>query len=338
LTLTGELRDRRSPLARFLREHFPNTRAIAADVRIEAANATTIRPAASLGRHSSTIGTAFDWRLRFYLSAEPGRGLRPTTGMDPDWSAFLASLDDVVRRVRPVGRRLGRLAEDLLNRYCVVLALAEQIWRAGPIAVRQSLLFELEPKRRVADFLAIARVEWLDDLRALSWTAYDALADQLRQPAILNPTFDGSSDIGGADGDLILGDCLVEIKTTLNPRWNRDWLYQLLGYVLLDYTDRYRIRSIGIYLARQSVFVRWRLDEVIRLCSPYRSDSLDQLRADLVEALHQSKCRPEGPPFEPAPALRLGPNAHPRHQRREEGLTSADHAGIQLELPGFRVE
>jgi hypothetical protein len=338
LTLTTELRDPRSPLSRFLREHFPNTRAIAADFRIESANATTIRPTLPLGRHLSTIGTAFDWRLRFYLSAEPGRGLRPTARMEPRWSTFLASLDDVVRRVRPVGRRLGRLTEDLLNRYCVILALAEQIWRAGPAELSQSPLFELAPKQGIAEILALARSEWLDDLRGLSWAAYDTLGDQLRLAAVLNPTFEGSPDVGGADADLILGDCLVEIKTTLNPRWDRNWLYQLLGYVLLDYADCYQIQSIGIYLARQRVMIRWPLADVLAAASDGHALPLNELRVRLSETLRQTSGRLISPLDVLTPVRELAPTSRKRHPRSGESIVWADQAAAQLELPGFQAK
>jgi hypothetical protein len=266
---------------------------------MEVANAPTIAPAAALDHPYSTIGTAFDWRLRYYLSTEPWARLRPSATEDPGWSAFLASLDKVVRHTRPVGRRLGRFAEDLLNRHCVVLALGEQfvssetsgVGRASTLVARQAPLFLPEPKQVVAKALAIVRDEWLADLDALSWAAYDTLGGLFGERFVLHPTFDGRVDVDGADGDLILDDCLVEIKTTLDPRWRRAWLDQLLGYALLDYRDRYRIRSIGIYLARQRILVRWQLDQIIAMSSSGRPLRLDELRVKLREALRREAPR-----------------------------------------------
>jgi hypothetical protein len=254
--------------------------------------------------------------------------------MDPVWATFLASLDDVVRRIRPVGRRLTRGAEDLLNRYCIVLALQEQIERAGT-PLQSSPLFDPESGQTLAELLAIAPDDWLDDLRALSWAAYETLGELLTHPAILNPTFDGSDDVGGADADLILDDCLVEIKTTLNPRWNRDWLYQLLGYTLLDYSDRYQIRSIGIYLARQTVFLRWPLDDLIATVTGGTPTSLDVLRARLREALNREKRWP-GEPWSGSDsatdASDLGPTK--RVQGGKQRTTSTE-SGVQLQLPNL---
>src|SRR5262249_21359892 len=156
-------------------------------------------------------------------------------------------------------------------------------------------------------------------------------------PAVLNPTFEGSPDVGGADADLILGDCLVEIKTTLNPCWNRDWLYQLLGYVLLDYADHYQIRSIAIYLARQETIVRWPLKDVLTKTADGRALSLDQLRMSLKEVLRQSPQRTEGTLDVPVP---FRESAWPNPRRRAEhggSITPPAPLALQLELPGLQV-
>jgi hypothetical protein len=342
MSLTAELRNRQSPLSRFLQEHFPKTEPIAAGFRMEVANAATIAPVNSLDHPYSTIGTAFDWRFRYYLSAEPWSGLRPSASEDPDWSAFLVSLDQVVRHTRPVGRRLGRFAEDLLNRHCLVLALGEQfvdseatsVGRANALAARQAPLFTAEPRQVVAKALATVREEWLADLDALSWAAYDTLGGLFGDRSVLHPTFAGGADVGGADGDLILDDCLVEIKTTLDPRWRRAWLDQLLGYVLLDYNDRYGIRSIGVYLARQRILVRWPLVEVIATSSSGQSLHLDDLRSELREALLQQRTSLTGEASPGRPSIkRLGSPSRVTNKDFSQRNVCSSETAIQLELP-----
>lgn len=54
--------------------------------------------------------------------------------------------------------------------------------------------------------------------------------------------------------------CLIELKTQKSPRASWQTLYQLLGYVLLDFDDTYGIDSVGVYLTRQGVLVRWPLE------------------------------------------------------------------------------
>jgi len=70
--------------------------------------------------------------------------------------------------------------------------------------------------------------------------------------------------VNWAEGDLMVGDTLLDVKTVINLR-NRDsirrWLYQLLAYAWLDTSDAYRIRNVGLYLARHGVTITWPIEE-----------------------------------------------------------------------------
>ncbi len=111
---------------------------------------------------------------------------------------------------------------------------------------------------------------------------YERYSEHLSDPVHLNPTFKGSGDIGGADADLILNECLLDIKTTVVPKITNTMLYQLIGYVLLDYEDEYHIKEVGIYLARQGKTLRWDLNELLdRLHTDTPTPSLAELRHQL---------------------------------------------------------
>lgn len=63
-----------------------------------------------------------------------------------------------------------------------------------------------------------------------------------------------------ADADLLIGSHLLDVKTVVradDPAKVGRWLWQLLAYTWLDTTDRYRIRVVGLYLARHGVHVSW---------------------------------------------------------------------------------
>lgn len=68
----------------------------------------------------------------------------------------------------------------------------------------------------------------------------------------LNPDFaDASSLVGGADADLIVGDTLVDIKTTRSAEVRGETLDQLFGYFLLARRAGLPpIRRVGVYLSR----------------------------------------------------------------------------------------
>lgn len=71
-----------------------------------------------------------------------------------------------------------------------------------------------------------------------------------------------------ADGDLLLSDgrasTLLDVKTVIRVDAERTarWLWQLLGYAWLDTADRWRIRTVGLLLARHGVVVDWPVDEL----------------------------------------------------------------------------
>jgi hypothetical protein len=88
--------------------------------------------------------------------------------------------------------------------------------------------------------------------------------------AVFKPTFSGGSAIGGADADLIVDRCLIEVKATINPGkiGKASWPWQLLGYALLDLDNRYELSELALYLARQGLLLRWPIDEYASRASP----------------------------------------------------------------------
>lgn len=92
-----------------------------------------------------------------------------------------------------------------------------------------------------------------------------------------NPQFNPflTKKIGGADGDLIKinknGNFLIDLKTTKNPKLNKNMFYQLLGYVALDQTDSYNLRKMGFYLTRQNLILDYDIEEFITSHSPFEN-------------------------------------------------------------------
>ena len=203
-------------------------------------------------------------------------GSMPVISQGGVYQDFFKSLDELTTHCNPVARRLTKAEEDRMNRYCIVLALLEEIRRSidhpslGP-------LFEKEHES-VGDLLDIPDTHWLIDMRDISWKFYDNFNHLLSMPYSLNPTFDGSHDIGGADADLIVDGTLIDIKATITQKIRPDWLWQLLGYVLLDYSDHHRINSIGLHMARQGIFFQWDLEEAMRGLCLGEPPSIEELR------------------------------------------------------------
>lgn len=317
MSLTSHLKNyAQSPIGQFFRQRFPHTATVTRATNSLLKAATTISPAGLQPYPYSTVGTALDYRIRYHFTITPWfrfvawQGAWKLLSITDRWeiykqqiqsgmaaivpsddkddsitvqypaaiiTSFFDRLDAFLARVQPAGRRMEPEAEQELARYCFVLALFEEVfrtpnWESGPLVIPST-------KQSVEELLAVPEQAVIDDLCQLSALFYDRFHGLLTLPHVLNPTFKGSSDVAGADADLIVDGCLIDIKASVNSKINPEWLRQIVGYVLLDYDDTYQITSVGIYMARQGMLFTWPL-----------ADLLSQLIGDpaaTVESLRQ---------------------------------------------------
>ena len=294
MSLTSLLKANDSAISRFFKEVLPETRHIVAGTNSELKRVETVRASGHLAPWYPTLGTAIDYRLRYYFPATRPDELIAFQGA---WACtsqdglslpveviekFFDGLCELLNNIQPAAKRLPPKQEREMCRYCFVLALFDQVFRAGPNP--NSPLFSMREPSFEA-ILQLAPEACVEDLCLQSWLFHDRLGDQTGRQHVLNPTFDGSADVGGADADLILDGCLIDFKSTINPKITGNWLYQLLGYALLDYKDEYQITKVGIYFTRQGVLLQWDLADLIRELSTGAPTSLNQMRTQLKSLL-----------------------------------------------------
>lgn len=297
--LTAELRNTKSPVTQFIKQRFPNIRHVQQRYR------DSVGPLVVDGgdAHPGTLGTAFDWAVRFLVHPQPSvdlalRGADLAIGayhtvgseLEPILGAAATELAEhlgVVTRADGtcgIARFDGPAAasmvdQDILLRGCWALALLTEVLRAGTQS--GSPLWKLAPdgipekdELRAADLLGLAAPGAVEELRRLGQLAYTALLPQLAKrsgPWALGPTFEGSR-LMNADADLIASGLLIEIKTNLGDKradgsrrasLEYSTLQQLLGYVLLDFSDEFAIQEIGLYAARYSQLTTWPLPDLL---------------------------------------------------------------------------
>ena len=177
--------------------------------------------------------------------------------------------------------------EELLARYCIVLALFEDFGRPGAArAYASSPLLGVGSAPTIDGLLDIAERHWVDALRRLSEAFFHAFDGRFSDDAVLNPTFQGSGDVGGADADIIIDRWLMEFKTTVLGRVDKvRGLYQLIGYSLLDYDDEYGIEKLGFYMARQGQVIEWPIADLFERLTGQGSPSLQELRRDFRDRI-----------------------------------------------------
>jgi hypothetical protein len=320
MALTHELNRKDSPVRRWFEHWLPNANPISQDWNTRVKGAATLRPETDL-RVPGAVGTAFDYRARYYLAITPFEDMVAATGLrlldasrtrtrtnraadafldlygppPPEAAGIVALITDfqnglatTLAELAPVRRELSEDDEQLLCRYCYVLGLLEELYRAG-LKIK-SPLFTLSPRATLDDLLALPPPIWVDDLCALSRAFAPTVPEFAREPLVLNPIFAGSGDIGGANADLVSVGCLVDIKTTVDPKFTRTrLLYQLLGYVFLDYDDVYAINSAGVYLSRQAILIRWPLESLLTTLLDGKDASLAELRDSFRIAVAAAK-------------------------------------------------
>ena len=275
LSLTAHLGEKKSPVRQYFDEAFPKTRGFPKEMRARLSGAAMIEPPADMSPGElGLVGTALDYRIRYYFAAESATGRQSVAasgllmadvldGLPPEQLAcyedFLESHDRYIADLKPHGRLLGRADEEELNRRCVVLAMFEQLYRMGLFAIGKTWLH-----RAPLDPLSIPEQDWIDDLCRMSEAFYTAMRERLNELHHLNPVFDGSIDMSGADADLIIGRTLFDIKTKQDPASGlKQQLYQMLGYALLDYSDTFGLEKLGLYFARYGVSIEWTIEALL---------------------------------------------------------------------------
>jgi hypothetical protein len=216
----------------------------------------------------------------------------PRRHADPVLEA-LAVIDALLDEVRPWDRTNGWLldddAEEWLARACWLLAQLEAARRRG-MHDPAGPLYAGHPGGRAV--MAAATTESVADLVALAGAAADgAFAGYRAVPVadvVAGPSPSGSGDVRGADGDLLIERCLVEVKTVGSlARIRRQDLLQIALYVLLDYDDHLAIEQVALYLGRHALLVTWDVRDYLSILSGKPTD-VSALRASLREALQTS--------------------------------------------------
>lgn len=295
MSLTSLLDDRQSPLSQFMTAELPGLADLVTAYRVLLPARSPLRPEPPDGVRPDwgMLGQAIDHRIRYSFSdqgtpSEAARAgiLRAAHLANPDVipairrsaSDLSVALAEAIRRETPADRSRPMLltapAEEELLRICYAMSWFETVYRTGKLWPGTPL-GNATPSLDVSGLLAAVPGYAVADLAAQMRLAADALGP-LRdahpsRDVQTGLTFAGSMDVGGADADLMIGDLLLDVKATASAtKAKRENFLQLIGYVLLDYDDRYRIARTGVYLTRLGALITWPLSEYLDLLGARR--------------------------------------------------------------------
>ncbi len=207
----------------------------------------------------STIGTSFDYLLRFRLERE--FSIAKTSNWNANSGMGLLPDDMLKKYIRHFAEAVlaydkfkdnGRITKKLLSGV-FFLAQLDNVYRSHyvPDSFRDPTEGELSELRAL--------------LKRIPLSAF-----QPKKYLILNPTFRTASVlVGGADADLVVDDTIIEIKTTKERRLHRSYFNQLIGYYMLSRIDGVRalprwkkIKKIGVYWSRYCQLDTWLIHDI----------------------------------------------------------------------------
>lgn len=241
------------------------------------------------GVNGGTVGTAVDLSLRCLIDPTPNLSLA-TWGAGQLGPDVLAAASELATRLgaatkpsrlepldAPVTMPLQvphRSTPDLV-RTCWVLAWFVERYRSGgPISETLTTYLRSTDSRSADDLLALVTEDAVAEVSAIVSLAVQRLLPALASepaPWFVGPSFTASTWID-ADADLIAGHTLVELKTNLGTRGRNGarsssltmvTMRQLLGYVLHDVDDRYRLDTVALYDGRYGAVTVWPLTEML---------------------------------------------------------------------------
>lgn len=365
MSLTEHLADLRSPVRIYLEQVAPELGEVEEFEAVERLRADAWGFTHLLQARSSApklpqvdgprAGTAIDLRMRMALgdfdvlsstalagvAALPGLASAVPNGQHR--TAVLQGSFEVAERLLAAPSD-----EEDLDIAALLLAQCEQIYRGGAGVLTGSIgkacdqVHDGEELAACLDPLAIA------DIRSMMLANEEPLerwrsviADGAEY--VPGPVFSGAPLVGGADGDWIIDGTLYDCKAygTLTSSTLREFLLQLLGYVLLDLNDEHRIREVGLWLPRQATTQTW---PVARLIGGDPEELLPQLRAGLAEAVSRERNEldydepsedrlkivvAENPLTRAAPLDFLADDANERVRRRIARNTSTDEITLR---------
>jgi hypothetical protein len=299
LSLTGQLRHDDSPVSQFMAQHLPSSLAVQRDYVARLAGLPyPVQPIDVQRPDWAALGHAIDYRLRLSFGATLGpavsHGLALLDGYVPGapvgsgLNALIEAGELLLATVDAYLTNPGSLTEDAVIRLCFVASFFEDIYRTGQIR-RFSLLARATANTELADLTAAVPAYVIDDIGQQMRLAQRPLAPFRALPPqakICGPIFAGSSDVP-ADADYILKGLLLDCKATKDPRrLGREEIYQLAGYLLLDYDNQFGINHVGLYLSRQGGLITWSTEEFLHRLGA--TTALPYLRARLREHLRRA--------------------------------------------------
>jgi hypothetical protein len=298
------------------------------------------RPESMTPGEAVSVGMAFDYRTRMMLRPMDPRETLAARGIASINSAASGSREaHVLTEAFETALFLIRDGSaDELDTVALILAWCESLYRSPDRALLGPFGDTVRRCRTGSELISRIPAHVLSDLRQLRvWAGAPQVEEWLDQVASgasmnLNPGFSGAHLVDGADGDWVIGDTLVDCKVTSHFTVTklREYMVQLLGYVMLDQADEIRIRRIALWFPRQRALQVWSLNDLL---GPDIGSRLVTLRSDFNRVVgHRDSAVAVSPPQDELRMTRI--LASNRHTPFDEltALGLHPHLGVRVNV------
>ena len=270
MSLTSELSKKDSNISRFFEDNF-NLNGFVSENNSNIRGSYTISPSDKNNYPWSDVGHMTEYMMLLHM------GLK-IEELFPMWYGC-EKYPDIYRDIRSKYKDTTRFFKDKILYY----ELCEDLFR----------LSKIEGIRRGNSFLTSNEIKNLKINEVIFNDMINIYFKSLKKNEIINnketffyynPVFDLSASVGGAGADLYLlepnGNFLIDLKTTIKPMVDKDMVHQLLGYVLLDASEKHNFKNIGIYLTRQNLISKWNIQELLQNNSKFKN--IEEARGEFV--------------------------------------------------------
>jgi hypothetical protein len=251
VSLTSNLNQGDSDIRQFFAINLPKLSTTSRELNKELAGRELKADSSRLTPYEKTIaGGVIDYRTRMLFDFDYDAWLvrRGAIVMGEPWSRENGIYDKLL------AYRSDTTDERRLCQISIVFSYLDGCSRSG----MESMALKEIGSKKIEQMLDALSPALIDDVTAQSRLVRRQSFVTNSKNFVLAPTFDGSIDVGGADADLIVDGVLIDFKSTAKCKLTSAILRQLIGYWLLDYSDRYAVKRVGVFFHRYGAL--WTMD------------------------------------------------------------------------------
>ena len=243
---------------------------------------------------ASLLGTAFDYLIRLDIARKTGqpfdvdkivavKGYSRLKNLFPKDKSLPKKFSTAQKNMKNYqsDKSLGLLKnKEAIYADCFLCANLDIVVRSG------------QPPETLTKMYTLPNKVFLEEFKELQYLAHEKLLNLFSESDSIyyNPKFGiASAMVGGADGDIILNDTLIDFKTSKNSGYSWQEAAQLVGYYLLSKIDQklgnpraVDFNKVALYQARYGELVTIVLDK-------FYGDRLDELVNEVFVVLRKDK-------------------------------------------------